>query len=412
MGSDVKKARVSWASDSMLCQVKVFQTEDCPAKVGAETCNSKSKTSKSEDLQRGTVYSTRPPPNIPLIPWKLPPKYIINDQLLVASGEESIETGSENLRTAKALEAFYPHRSLIPTRPSISPAAAVQVDDTNTPTIRLTPIEDDDNQPDALALQSSHCSNAPSPVLDLSLAALSATKEEIDADLLVKLLTDPIIINNLLNVSPAKPLENGNNTTTKPPPPPHVTTSSAMDTNSPPITTTHPGNGVPVLTAAPPLVLNTYPLPRVEESLKPSCSVVVSEPQCQSLTSSCTWNVTRVLESAGTGTDAPSRNGAYPMNITRDDYFKNLIREHGGVVAPATNGTNNYKRRVDNNNNNETKKKALVKVKAQKPCMFFGRGRGCKLGESCLFLHDPSKRLWTDDAAADPVRAKRHKFIT
>ncbi|KAG2327305.1 hypothetical protein Bca52824_010033 [Brassica carinata] len=372
MGSNVKKARVSWPSDSMLCQ------------------------------------------------------FILNDHLLVASGEESTETGSENLRIAKVLEAFYPHRSLIPSRyPSVSPA--VQVDDSITPTIRLTPIEDDDDQPEPPARQSSQSSKTPSLFglgpADLTPAALSAllnTKEQgsmVDADLLVKFLTDPIIINNLLNAA-AKPLETGNNTTTKPPPQ-HVTTSSAMDTNSP------PGNGVtPVLATAQsivshvptqpmaPLILNTYPLscalktlPRVEESLEPS-SVVVSETQCQSPTSG-TWNmISRVQESAGTGTDAQS---AYPMNITRDDYFKHLIREHGGVVAPAT---NNYKRRVDNNNNNNDKKKALVKVKAHKPCMFFGRGRGCKLGESCLYLHDSSKRLWTDDVAAAAPRAKRLKFRT
>lgn len=84
--------------------------------------------------------------------------------------------------------------------PFISPTA-VQVDDTNTPTIRVTPIEDDEDQP---ALQSSI---APPSVFglgpDLSLTALSAllnTKEQgslVDAGLLVKVLTDPTIINNL-----------------------------------------------------------------------------------------------------------------------------------------------------------------------------------------------------------------------
>lgn len=51
----------------------MFQKEDYPAKVGAQTC-SKSKASK--DLHHGTFYSTRPP-NIPLITWKPPPKVLI-----------------------------------------------------------------------------------------------------------------------------------------------------------------------------------------------------------------------------------------------------------------------------------------------------------------------------------------------
>lgn len=154
--------------------------------------------------------------------------------------------------------------------PFISPS--VQVDDSNTPIIRVTPIEDDDDQP---ALRSSI---APPSVFglgpDLSQTALSTllnTKEEgsmVDAGLLVKFLTDPTIINNLLNAA-AKPLETGNNNNTTKPPPRLV--------NSP------PGNGVtPVLAAAQsivshvptqtmaPLVLNTYPS---------SCAVVKPLPR-------------------------------------------------------------------------------------------------------------------------------------
>lgn len=284
------------------------------------------------------------------------------------------------------------------------------------------------------------------------------TKEQwslVDADLLFKFLTDPNIVKNLLNDTAGKPLETGNNTLNtniaKPRVAPQHVTSAAMDI-------VHVPHIVPVLALSsvsaatdPPLsrptqssvsaatVFHTYPLssglkplPRLEDSyttapLKPSTveHVVVSQqktvpkPQSQSptlnISASSTWNMNSVPESGRTGTDPQISNGAYPMNINRDDqvsakpvksleYFKNLIREHGGVI-PATNETNNHKERVGNN-------MKVVKVKkVQKQCMFFGRGRGCKLGESCLYLHDRSKRLVTDVAAQFP-RAKRLKFGT
>nr|ADQ43209.1 zinc finger CCCH-type protein [Schrenkiella parvula] len=439
----MKKSRVSWPSDKMLCQVKMFQKEECPAKVASQSC-SKPKASNLPPGYEGTEYATRRNiSHIPRIRWKRPPKFILNDDLLVACGGESTETRCENLRIAKVLEAFYPHRSVIPT-PCVSPAVEVEsYDDSKTTNISLTPIED---EPEAVAVEPPHNSKSSTAVFglgpDLSLAASAAlsalmkTKEQgslVDADLLVKFLSDPKIIKNLLNNT----LNSTNNTE---PPPRHVT-SSAMDRNPP--TITQPGNGVahmvPVSAAAqssvsvatqppmssalsmninlqrPPLVFHTYPLlssghkplPILEDSLKrrPVDDVVVSEqttlPKPQSLidSTSSTWNIMNKLpESAQTGTDAQIRDVAYPMNLNRDDYFKNLIRKHGGA--------NNYKGRVDNNN------MEAVKVKVQKQCMYFGRARGCKLGESCLYLHDRSKSLWTGTDVSAPVfpRAKRLKF--
>ncbi|XP_010484668.1 PREDICTED: zinc finger CCCH domain-containing protein 68-like [Camelina sativa] len=432
--------RVSWASESRLCQVKMFLTEDCPAKV-----------SSSNLLPPGfeaTVFPSTRNNNIPRIKWKRPPKFIINDALLVGSGGDSTETLSENLRISKVLEAFYPHRSVIPTRPSVSSAVAeAHYDDSTTPSIPLAFIEDEPEPP----LQSSHDFNAVSllgPQLSLAASAAlsSLTKEQgsqVDAHLLVKLLSDPIIVHNLLN---GKPLETANHVTTpntdfaKP-------TTRAMDTTNPPPPIGVPHN-VPVsvqscatdpplpkptlpmstaLSMKPPtLVVHTYPLssgikplPRLEDSsytaapLKPSPvdnALVSEQNKQQPLNMSSTWDMNRGPESAAQTETAPQiRNG----NTNRDDqvsaepvknqdYYKNLIREHG-VVSPATNENNNYKGRVDDN-------MKVVKVnKIQKPCMFFNRPKGCRLGESCLYLHGRSKRSWTDVAPRFP-RAKRLKF--
>ncbi|EFH41339.1 zinc finger (CCCH-type) family protein [Arabidopsis lyrata subsp. lyrata] len=450
MMKKTKKSRVSWASDSMLCQVKLFLTDDCPAKVAS-------------NLPPGfeaTEYATRRIlSHIPRIKWKRPPKvFVLNDALLVGRGGESTETRTENLRISKVLEAFYPHRSVIPTRPSVSPAVEeAHYDDRKTPNIRLTPVEDEREA----AVESSHSFEAPAAVSglgpELSLlaaAALSAlTKEQgcqVDADLLVKLLSDPKIVESLINDMKGKPLETANNSrstdTNKPRLAPQHVTSTAMDRNPPPI----PGNVVPhnvpvfvqssatdpplskptqpmsstlsvnVNLQKPTLVVHSYPLSsagiKLEDSytaaapLKPSPvdDVVVSEQKTQSLNMSSTWNMNRVPESARTETDAKIRNGNTNQDgevsakpVKNLDYFKSLIREHG-AVKPATNETNNYKGRVDD--------KKVVKVKIQKPCMYFNRAKGCRLGESCLYLHDRSKRLWTDVAPPHFPRAKRLKF--
>ncbi|CAH2043069.1 unnamed protein product [Thlaspi arvense] len=355
--------------------------------------------------------------------------FIPNEALLVGSGGESTETLCENLRIAKVLEAFYPHRSVIPDRPSVSSAVEDEsFDDGITPNIRLTPIEDEHA---AVAAESCHSPKSPSAVFglgpDLNLAALSAlmnTKEQgslIDADLLVKFLTDPEIIKSLMNDIAGKPLETG-----KPGlvlrPGNGVTNIVPVSVQSSVCVATQPVSSALSMNQKPPLDSHTYPsspglkpLPRLVDSLKPipvDDDVVVSvpKPQSQSLnnSTSSTWNT--MMNSAP---DALSSNGAYPMKINREDpasakqpvknldYFKNLIREHGGVT-PATNETNSYKGRVENS-------MRLVNAKAQKPCIFFGKARGCKLGESCLYLHDHSKRF---SAAPEFPRAKRTKFGT
>ncbi|XP_010465719.1 PREDICTED: zinc finger CCCH domain-containing protein 68-like [Camelina sativa] len=424
MKKKTSSGRVSWASESRLCQVKMFLTEDCPAKVSSSNL-------LPPGFEATTLFpSTRN--NIPRIKWKRPPQFIISDALLVGSGGDSTETLSENLRISKVLEAFYPHRSVIPTRPSVSSSVSeAHYDDSTTPSIPLAFIEDEPEPP----LQSSHHDFNSVSLLgpQLSLAASAAlsslTKEQgsqVDAHLLVKLLSDPILVRNLLNGN-GKPLETANHVTTlntdfaKP-------TTHAMDSNPPPLhnvpvssvqsCATDPPLPKPTLPMSttlsmkPSLVVHTYPLssgikplPKLEDSytpapLKPSPvdNALVSEQNTQPLNMSSTWDMNRVPESAQTETAPQISNG----NTNRDDYYKSLIREHG-VVSPATNENNNYKGRVDDN-------KKVVKVKKiQKPCMFFNRPKGCRMGDSCMYLHERSKRSWTDVAPHFP-RAKRLKF--
>ncbi|CAA7056960.1 unnamed protein product [Microthlaspi erraticum] len=431
-----KKSRVSWPSDSMLCQVKLFQREDCPAKVASSNVKASNLPPGFERTEYGNVDERTEyvklrlnMSHIPRIKWKRPPKFILNDALLVASGEESTETRCENLRIAKVLEAFYPQRSGIPRCPCVSPAVEDEsYDDSKTPNIPLTLIGVE-------PVESCHSSSSPAAVSnlgpDLNLAALSAflkTKEEaglIDTDLLVKLLSDPNIVKDLMNDTSLETVDNNPRLV-----PQHVT-SSYMDRSQavPHVVPVSVQSSVPVATQPlstaqclsmnlqkPPLVFHTYPLscgvkplPRLEDSLKPSPfdDAVVSEqkpvtkpkPQSLDIPTSNAWSMNKVPAES-----APQISNG--MNIKQVDevvknldYFKNLIREHGVVDQPTNN--DDYKGRADGKNN-------MRMVKGQKKvCIYFGRGRGCKRGDSCFFLHDRdrSKRPWTD-VAPTPKRLK------
>ena len=145
------------ASDSnsaWLEQVKLFRTEDCPAKVASQAQRHtypKQSISKPRvpDLPpgfEGNHYAEKlSVSTIPRIKWKRPSKviflytqsrdlekspfesfyvkvsfgfkqFIVSGTWLMGDGGESTERRTENLRISKVLEAIYPHRSTIPSR--------------------------------------------------------------------------------------------------------------------------------------------------------------------------------------------------------------------------------------------------------------------------------------------------------
>lgn len=102
----------------------------------------------------------------------------------------------------------------------------------------------------------------------------------------------------------------------------------------------------------------------------------------------------------------------YPMNFNRtdvngrpkpvvqpmksDDYFKNLIRQHGTV----NHETNQY------HSQNGKFSGRIDQNKVQKQCVYNGTPRGCQMGDSCVYVHD---RLRPNFEAEAPM-AKRLKF--
>ncbi|KAA8531964.1 hypothetical protein F0562_006894 [Nyssa sinensis] len=267
-----KLNRVSWASGVELCQVRLFLSEDCPAKVGVKSQdNLQAKTSWIPHLNyvesdaRPSSFEGRYYVNplkeklshIPQIKWQCPPEYPLNCNWLVAAGEESKEAHAQKHREMRVLEAIYPRHSDIPPSPSVAlDVEECNHDDSHVPPIPITPIEEDatadmpldiaaplnasiNSQSLALA-QPMLISGNPSalqcnlpaslnpsanekPVFEMlpglqgevaaaaaaALAALLKTNEQgsmIDTDLLIKFLSDPKMIEKLINENkpPAK----------------------------------------------------------------------------------------------------------------------------------------------------------------------------------------------------------------
>ncbi|CAN8254754.1 unnamed protein product [Cochlearia groenlandica] len=487
-----KKQRVSWPPGPKLCQVKLFRTEDCPAKVASQLPNQSSmKPRAAPDLPpgfEGNQYADKPKVlNIPRIKWKRPPpKFVVKDTWLIGDGGESTETLTENLRISKVLEAVYPHRSAIPTRPSVSPVVeAESYDDSKTPTIRLTPIEDEWESPK----ESSHTSQESNftankqdhsetellcsiqePVVsglapDMSLVASAAmaafmkTKEQgsmVDPELLIKFLSDPKMIKNLINDKTGISSETKTNPTIETninnhtrPVPQHVTASPVATTPQPLITPREhkPFTNPDQRRVSPPKpgYVNVAPINQISRNplnipmpANPRASVAPKQPSLPARppSSSLPMNhnlqrlqhsfaepmvivrpqhqqqVPNVQASNGFGI---GRFDTYPMNLNRGDatgvprpviaqpmkksldYFKNLIKEHG---------TDNHETK-HNQSQNGIILNGQDKVKAKRKCVYFNSARGCKLGDSCTFGHDGLVR---SSFQGETPMAKRMKF--
>ncbi|XP_010426663.1 PREDICTED: zinc finger CCCH domain-containing protein 45-like isoform X1 [Camelina sativa] len=501
-----KKPRVSWPPGPKLCQVKMFRTEECPAKVASQPLRHlKLSSSRVPDLPpgfEGNHYAVKPNvSNIPRIKWKRPPQFSISDAWLVGGGGESTERQTENLRISKVLQAIYPHRSAIPSRPSVSPVVEAECfDDSKTPAIRLTPIEDEsDSSEDSShsTVESGFTANKQGQLEtkppcstqelasgltttglapDLSLAASAAlsvlmkTKEQgsmVDTDLLIKFLSNPKMIKNLITDSSGKssetknpPVDTNINSTTRLVPQPvpaspmvrkpqpviipqeHSVAASPYFTNpqrrvSPPkpgtgnISPPKPINVEPSSIPMPahfhvgiakeqplparfpssslPMNLNLHRPPNVFSEPK---VIVNPQPQHQPGYAFRTSEMNNVQSSIGLGRGPQTGFNSYPMNINRGDtngrpnpvvqpmkgldYFKNLIREHGTdnhETNQYISQTGIFNGRIDNN-------------KIQKQCIYFGTASGCKLGDSCLYVHD----RFRPNFEAEAPTAKRMKF--
>ncbi|KAL0314609.1 UNVERIFIED_CONTAM: Zinc finger CCCH domain-containing protein 6 [Sesamum angustifolium] len=180
---------------------------------------------------------------IPLAKWKCPPRFEVDSTWRVVAGEESREIEAQNQREMRVLEAIYPRPSAIPPKcDGFLPSALVGAEDSSvndrfTPLVPITPIEDEDATLDtplssmaansnSLLLQPQHSSHAtfstpgsssinlhangfpaasvePDIVAAAQVALTSVMSNAdqgnlIDRELLIKILSDPKMIEQLV----------------------------------------------------------------------------------------------------------------------------------------------------------------------------------------------------------------------
>ncbi|XP_059437889.1 zinc finger CCCH domain-containing protein 6-like [Corylus avellana] len=457
-----KWKRVSWAPGVVLCQVKLFSSEDCPAKVGMKSEDHlQAKTSlhsnrmESNDLPPGFECGSfennlkKELSHIRPIKWKCPPNFGIGHNWQVVAGEESTEVEAQNLRETRVLEAVYPRSSAIPPSPSVFlDIEREHYDDSLTPLVPLTPIEEDEaadipsdltvpgNNPvcslpvalpqglvasGALAASTSEkpaLGSLPSigadPVAAAStaLAAILKSKEQgslIDTDLLINILSDPKMIQKLINDHQSL-----------------VSTVSAPETATARANmVSAPSGTAPMYASKPDMkghgkgnlyqALNGVRPPQLETGMKqviPSATLSFPKPNLVLSTKPANGNIYTVPNQARAAYTAPISSHTFmeAQAVKDTNYYKNLIRQHGGEKQEtqepmhAQNG-NHLKdlKMVQNINAGE------VKPKSKKRCLYFNGPKGCRNGVSCPFQHDVSCQ-WRTGSILEVPSAKRMRL--
>ncbi|KAM7517243.1 hypothetical protein LguiA_006826 [Lonicera macranthoides] len=323
---------------------------------------------------------------IPLIKWTCPPGFVLDFKWEVVAGDESKEVEIQNQREMRVLEAVYPRPSAIPPNPSlVTGIEDYPHNDEHTPLIPIIPVEEEDAAADTsvadnlpqntlpMSSQLNQISSTPASqcgasstdiipstgmalalepeLLNAAYAALSTVitsndqRNMIDSDLLVKILSDPSFIENLVTTQQAVPNSRSQGVTLSDPPPVHINRNQVI----PPM---------PPL-AGPSGPRTFYPPP-------PS----------------------RV---------GPSPPPPMPPPVPKDiNYYKSLIQQHGEerndtTTQPQFGGRHNHQLGVnpEASVSNPPRPRDL-KPKIMKPCIYFNSSRGCRHGANCAYQHDVS----------------------
>ncbi|KAJ8539574.1 hypothetical protein K7X08_013826 [Anisodus acutangulus] len=495
MRGHVKSKRVTWASDVSLCQVKLFLSEDSPSQVGIGGTQDHLQAKISLPLHAGVlVTDDNLPPGfegaepaslwknkiaqIPVIKWSRPPSFVLDIKWRVVAGEESNEMEIQKQREMRVLEAIYPRESSIPPNPSMGPGEETLHNDQHTPVIPITPVEEEEvADPSYGTVQPTNAVSSTAQVMQSGVplsnrsagnnfpvhgnsssgavpgvepdvvaaaqAALTALMADngqgnlIDHELLIKILSDPKIVGQLV-------------------------THQGVGTSS---------HSVPSTSTQSMSVANNMPNPR------PQASSIITPPFVHTGRTDLPVQVSRtelVMPSVAGASNgpyhsAPSRIGpvpslrprvpeavsaplptpvatvstpssSMPAPVARDiNYYKSLIQQHGGerqeTLPPQySNNRNNQQlgsvqesqnnQQYNHNRNNqqlssvqESQKNYNLrdsKPKIMKPCIYFNSSRGCRHGANCAYMHDASsqQRVGSLPEVQSSKRMKMDREIT
>ncbi|KAF9682219.1 hypothetical protein SADUNF_Sadunf05G0085900 [Salix dunnii] len=530
-----KSNRVSWAPGHNLCQERLFVSEECPSKVGGQVQDHLRKKASLHLLHSSGKEPNDFPPGFegrhflspfkrelscfPMIHWKCPPKLVVSSNWHVTAGEESQESQAQKLREMRALEAVYPRPSSVPHSPVVSvDVQDADYDDSLTPVIPLVPVEEEEapelpsdltgplktSQSPALppfllssgTLNTSKCNipalnpllsekpafgKSPNPgttnLISAASAAVTAIMKNkghgslIDTGLLVKILSDPKMIEDLAGGKQALPVTCRPFTSSKSPlceKPALVSLQSTASGNLQPLHSeeqpwSKPTCQIPISRPKPAMTLPSMPSngsscfqpsqmhPTVTRaSMHLDTAPASGFGVCSSIPVPIPGgNVFSTPNSVPTVSTAPRESNAtqisledfgpnpmsnlvqptlamkpvQPNSVPRAgmktspmkdvDYIKNLIREHGTVNNEIHDRSmpHNGRHYIQTQNQEliQNIKKRESKHKFQKPCMYFKTPKGCRNGSHCPFQHDPSFQFQTGGPLDAPV-AKKMKF--
>ncbi|KAK1391649.1 zinc finger CCCH domain-containing protein 6-like [Heracleum sosnowskyi] len=478
MGRFGDSKSVSWPSDVNLCQVKLFLSEESPSLIGLnaqdhlqEKAWVNSKGAGSVDQLPPGFDGTNPAyalhnnvSKIPIIKWQCPPKFVFDLVWQVVAGEESKEVECQNQRVMRVLEAVYPRLSAVPPNPSLPTRQEDSHDsDLNTPLVPITPIEEDDaaadtsfsnisgnaaptssqsqiSAPGVHGLESSStynpnpaancitpCETAlgvePDIIAAASTAVTALMANNIDPDLLIRILRDPNIMKKLGSNQAARtnfhnmpsPLSESISL-----PAPAEVHFNRTETGVSSLVTS-PCQPLQTSVGRPALLSDPHSIHMSEGISLPAPSLVhinrtqtigsslVTYP-CQSLQSpvgrpGCVVNLR----------PPPSEPAlaARPLGapVAKDlNYYKSLIQQHGSERPqnPAQLNLNNILRQsqipVTHPTSRDLQPKSIMK-----PCIFFNSSKGCRYGAACAYQHDVLSLKHRVDSMPDLQSAKRMK---
>ncbi|KAG6594785.1 Zinc finger CCCH domain-containing protein 6, partial [Cucurbita argyrosperma subsp. sororia] len=424
-----KSKGVSWTHGVDLCQ-------DCPSKAGLKssdyleaetprmlhpyTAEFKDCPPGFEVTPSGTQLANLS--SISLIKWRCPLKFVMDCNWCVTAGEESIEVESQKLREMRFLEVVYPRVSAIPSGASVSTDIEDELyDDSFTPLVPIIPIEEDECEelePDSAAVGNLCTSTMPVtasniqlepaihvctidtsagekpteklPDVGMDVAAVASTAltvlmksmeqgSVINTNLLIKIFSDPKMIQNLANIPPVSAAVSGSTP---------LATAAPISLSKPvtkPVSLSFPKSDlIPKLPNGSLLkVPNRFP--SKVATVLPQMSIIP------------TSDVNLAPVPSHMPVPDPNKVNVAPVSAVRNgqqckdlNYCKNLVRQHGNQrnnkeQKPGQDGNNHHHRilkRVHEMNAENFRPKIV------KQCSYFDTPKGCRNGVNCQFKHD------------------------
>lgn len=238
-------------------------------------------------------------------------------------------------------------------------------------------------------------------------AVLMKSKEQgslIDTNLLIKIFSDPTMIQNLTNTLPLFEL-----VTNSPPTAPAAPISMSKPATSSISLSIPESNTIPKLSNGNLSGVSNRDLSS-ETTLPQVTNIAASNVKADSVPGHSLAPEPQKVKTTMSNVGNYSRTGAVssqvdiaPVNMVKKgqivkdaNYYKNLVRQHGGDQKDGKEqkiGLNGNNQNEYNLNMVHEMKAEHLKAKNQKYCIYFNSPKGCRNGVNCQYKHDMSQNM-------------------